>query len=120
MQKQNQNDLQKKITPATKAQELELKAFIYQQAQEMEPYAKQLGSLVVYVEYTDKQKYKATFVLDSEEMKLKFEATNQDPYEAVRSARLVTQEQLNQVINALDDAGALAATSTIIPKDLLH
>ena len=119
MQKNNLTEV-KKITPPTPAQELELKAFIYQQAQEMEPYAKQLGSLVVYVEYTDKQKYKATFVLDSEEMKLKFEAINKDPYEAVRRARLVTQEQLNQVINALDDAGALTATTTIVPKELLH
>lgn len=120
MQKQNQNPEQATITPPTTTHELELKAFIYQQAQEMEPYAKQLGSLVVYVEYTDKQKYKATFVLDSEDMKLKFEAINKDPYEAVRRARVVTQEQLNQVINALDDAGALSAGTVVIPKEMLH
>ncbi len=121
MQKNNaQNNEVQKITPPTSAQELELKAFIYQQAQEMEPYAKQLGSLVVFVEYTDKQKYKATFVLDSEEMKLKFEAINKDPYEAIRRARVVTQEQLNQVLNALDDAGALNTTPMMVPKNMLH
>ncbi len=110
---------QKNVTP-TPAQELELKAFIYQQAQEMEAYAKQLGSLVVYVEYTPKNKYKATFVLNSQDMNLKFEATNKDPYEAIRKARIETQEQLNHIINALDEDGLLVSAEFNIPKDMLH
>lgn len=119
---QNTNNVQQKqknVTP-TPAQELELKAFIYQQAQEMEAYAKQLGSLVVYVEYTSKNKYKATFVLNSEDINLKFEAVNKDPYEAIRRARLATQEQLNQIINALDEDGMLVHTEFKIPKEMLH
>lgn len=117
MQKQI-NAPPKKMTPNSK-QELELKAFVYQQAQEMEPYAKQLGSLVVFVEYTNKNKYRATFALNAEDMNFKFEAINKDPFEAVRHARLATQEQLNHIINALDDAGVLAQETTI-PKDMLH
>ena len=117
---QNTNNIQtKQNTTPTPAQELELKAFIYQQAQEMESYAKQLGSLVVYVEYTNKNKYKATFVLNSEDMNLKFEAVNKDPYEAIRRARLATQEQLNHIINALGEDGMLV-TEFKIPKELLH
>lgn len=116
---QKQSELQP-ITPPNPAQELELKAFIYQQAQEMESYAKQLGSLVVYVEYTPKKLYKATFALKSEDMNLKFEALNKDPYEAVRKARMATQEQLNNLINALDDAGVLATAEVRLPKEMLH
>ena len=116
---QKLNTEQPKVIP-TPAQDLELKAFIYQQAQEMEPYAKQLGSLVVFVEYTNKHKYKATFVLNSEEMNLKFEAVNKDPFEAVRRARLATQEQLNQIINALSEDGMLLNGPVQVPKEMLH
>lgn len=122
MQNSNLQQKQKPQSNATPtpAQELELKAFIYQQAQEMEPYAKQLGSLVVFVEQTPKNKYRATFVLNSEDMNLKFEATNKDPYEAIRKARLATQDQLNHIINALGEDGMLFTPELKLPKDMLH
>lgn len=89
---------------------LEAKAFIYQQVQELEDEVKDLGSLSVFVEKEEtidtednrvlENKYAVTFVIDPENLNLKVRAESQNIFSACISAKNVAKSKLLQLKNA--------------------
>ena len=85
----------------------EVKAFIYQQVQDLESYVKDLGSLGVYLEEADKEskvkgeQYSVTFVIAPENYNLKVSAQADDIYQACLKAKDEVMKKTNQLLNAI-------------------
>lgn len=98
--------------------ENEVKAFIYQQVQDLERFTKDFGSLAVYVEKengvhgTDKEPYErfaVTFVLAPESVNLQIRAESNDIFEACRIGKEEAQKRLNSIINVMGEQDPTAA-----------
>ena len=74
-------------------------AFLYQQAFELEPLVKTLGSLAVLVEETDGKDFAVTFVVAPETMKFKVRGTGPNLVEATIAAKDEARRQLNALVN---------------------
>lgn len=92
---------------------LEERAFLYQEAQDLAPLVKDIGSLSVMVEQNEpKNGYRVTFLVAPESMGLQIHADASDLFQATMDAKKETQRQLNALINALPTARSAS--------DLLH
>lgn len=99
---------------------LEERAFLYQEAQDLEPLLKNLGSLSVLVEENNSAKgqnseFRVTFVVAPESFSMQVQATDANLYDAAKAAKEEAQRQLNTLVNALPIESAVQ-----IPRDLLH
>ena len=86
---------------------LEERAFIYQEAQDLAPLVKDIGSLSIVVEENPaaEQKparYRVTFVVAPETMGLKIHAETDNIFSATIAAKEEAHRQLNALVNALD------------------
>ncbi len=98
---------------------LEERAFLYQEAQDLAPLVKELGSLSIMVEEfkaltpeTDAQNgYRVTFLVAPETMGLQIHAENNNLFAATIAAKEEAQRQLNALVNALGGKP---------PAELLH
>lgn len=87
----------------------EERAFLYQEAQDLAPLVKDLGTLSVLVEETEQSaaaasenRYRVTFLVAPESMGLQIQAENPNLFAATIEAKEETQRQLNALINALN------------------
>ena len=93
--------------------ENEVKAFIYQQVQDLELMMKDLGSLAVYIEKEEEalvangkklnEKFAVTFVLAPESVNLQIRSESEDIFEACRAGKEEAQRKLNSIINFMDE-----------------
>lgn len=74
-------------------------AFLYQQAFELEPLVKSLGSLAVVVEETSQKEFAVTFVVAPESMKFKVRGIGPNLVEATIAAKDEARRQLNAIVN---------------------
>ena len=84
----------------------EERAFLYQEAQDLEPLMKELGSLSVMVEQlkpkkADANRFRVTFVVAPESVGMRVQATDSNLFDATIAAKAETQRQLNALVNAL-------------------
>lgn len=87
----------------------EERAFLYQEAQDLEPLMKDLGSLTVMVEEVNpsdaskkrKNKYRVTFVVAPESVAMRVQATDANLFEAAMAAKEETLRQLNAIVNSM-------------------
>jgi ribosome-associated translation inhibitor RaiA len=87
---------------------LEERAFLYQEAQDLAPLVKELGSLSILVEEEAKSGYRVTFLVAPESMGLQIHAENDNLFAATIAAKEEAQRQLNALINALNGTQATA------------
>ncbi len=89
---------------------LEERAFLYQEAQDLAPLVKDFGSLSILVEaIQDKSasgsaenRYRVTFLVAPESMGIQIQAETDNLFSATIAAKEEAQRQLNAIINALD------------------
>ncbi len=89
---------------------LEERAFLYQEAQDLAPLVKDLGSLSIMVEESgqdatealSENRYRVTFVVAPESMGLQIHAEENNLFSATIAAKEEAQRQLNALVNALD------------------
>ncbi len=83
---------------------LEERAFLYQEAQDLAPLVKDLGSLSIMVEQEDESenRYRVTFVVAPESMGIQIHAEEDDLFSATIAAKEEAQRQLNALVNALE------------------
>ncbi len=105
----------------------EERAFLFQEAQDLEPLVKDLGSLSVIVEEVKsleaknpQARYRVTFLVAPESFAMKVHATDKNIYEATIAAKAETQRQLNVLVNSLPKDWNAGATGVKIPSELLH
>jgi len=84
----------------------EERAFLYQEAQDLEDLMKDLGSLSVMVEETKTKrrkspKFRVTFVLAPESVGMTVAADSGNIYDATIAAKEEAQRQLNTIVNSL-------------------
>jgi hypothetical protein len=85
----------------------EERAFLYQEAQDLEALMKDLGSLSVMVEETgpkphrDHSRFRVTFVLAPESVGMRVRATDANLFDATIAAKEEAQRQLNAIVNSL-------------------
>lgn len=111
--------------------DLEAKAFIYQQVQELEDHIRHLGGMTVYVEkeeVTDDtgrnvgdENYAVTFVIDPENLNLRVRAESKNIYSACLSAKSVAQSKLEQLMNSRwHEERAQEVSEALETKGYLH
>lgn len=84
---------------------LEERAFLYQEAQDLAPLVKDIGSLSILVEEQDTQSgFRVTFLVAPESMGLQIHAENDNLFAATIAAKEEAQRQLNALVNALNGA----------------
>lgn len=86
----------------------EERAFLYQEAQDLAPLVKELGSLSILVENEAQSGFRVTFLVAPESMGLQIHAEDDNLFEAVILAKEEAQRQLNTLINALNGPQATA------------
>jgi hypothetical protein len=98
---------------------LEERAFLYQEANDLEPFVKNFGSLSVLVEeFKEKSaqngnRYRVTFMVAPESVGMQVQATDTSLYNAAKAAKEEVQRQLNALVNALP-------ADPHIPREFLH
>ena len=105
----------------------EERAFLYQEAQDLEVLMKDLGSLTVMVEEIHPKqgtaannRFRVTFVVAPESVGMKVQATDTNIYEATIAAKSEAQRQLNAIVNSLPREWNANGEPVRIPSDLLH
>ena len=103
----------------------EERAFLYQEAQDLELLMKDLGSLTVMVEHTveqeKKNRYRVTFVVAPESVAMRVQATDKNLFEAAMAAKEETARQLNAIVNSMPRQWTPdALDGGKIPTALLH
>lgn len=105
----------------------EERAFLYQEAQDLEPLMKELGSLTVMVEEVHPKngsqaanRFRVTFVVAPESVGMKVQATDANIYDATIAAKSETQRQLNAIVNSMPRQPAGELETLNIPPELLH
>lgn len=105
----------------------EERAFLYQEAQDLELLMKDLGSLTVMVEEIHPKngklaanRFRVTFVVAPESVGMKVQATDTNIYEATIAAKSETQRQLNAIVNSMPREWKVNGEQVKIPSDLLH
>jgi hypothetical protein len=102
----------------------EERAFLYQEAQDLEALMKDLGSLSVMVEETalkkgrDRAKFRVTFVLAPESVGMKVQATDKNIFDATIAAKEEAQRQLNAIVNSMPRSMSTNAKPSL--SELLH
>lgn len=99
----------------------EERAFLYQEAQALEPLVKDLSSLTVVVEEFPQIKagkarkgqglFRVSFVLGPEAGGMRIQATDQNIYKATMAAKNEAEKQLNALVNALPRTTASSSSS---------
>jgi hypothetical protein len=101
----------------------EERAFLYQEAQSLEPLLRDLGSLTVLVEEVPHKKtddeYRVTFVVAPETGGMRIHATDKNIYDATIAAKVEAERQLNAILNSLPRS-QLQAGQVHIPTEFLH
>lgn len=104
----------------------EERAFLYQEAHDLESLARGIGSLAILVEEldegaTDQGAFRVTFLIAPESIGMQVQATDDDLFSAAISAKQETLRQLNALVNSLPQsaAGVDPATAAKI-KELMH
>jgi ribosome-associated translation inhibitor RaiA len=97
----------------------EERAFLYQEAQDLEALMKDLGSLTVMVEEV-KNRFRVTFVVAPESVGMKVAATDANIYDATIAAKSEAQRQLNAIVNSLPRQFNGGPETLNIPRELLH
>ncbi len=103
----------------------EERAFLYQEAQDLELLMKDLGTLTVMVEEVaskqarknKKNRFRVTFVVAPESVGMKIQATDANLFEAAIAAKDETLRQLNAIVNSLPKAHGQDAK---VPPEHLH
>ncbi len=105
----------------------EERAFLYQEAQDLEPLMKDLGSLTVMVEEIQPKngkhaanRFRVTFVVAPESVGMKVQATDANIYDATIAAKSEAQRQLNAIVNSLPRQVNGEVAELNIPPELLH
>lgn len=80
----------------------EERAFLYQEAQDLAPLVRDLGSLSIMVESEAENGYRVTFLVAPESMGIQIHAENDNLFAATIAAKEEAQRQLNSLINALN------------------
>lgn len=105
---------------------LEERAFLYQEAQDLEALVKDFGSLSVMVEETaankktKKTRYRVTFVLAPESVGMKVQATHRNLFDATIAAKEEAQRQLNAIVNSLPRTWRASGKGKKTYAELLH
>lgn len=105
---------------------LEERAFLYQEAHDLEPLMKDLGSLTVMVEEVapkrtaKNMKYRVTFMVAPESVGMRVQATDANLYEATIAAKEETLRQLNAIVNSMPRDWNVDPAKLKIPPELLH
>lgn len=104
----------------------EERAFLYQEAHDLEGMMKDLGSLTVMVEelaskktITKGPRYRVTFMVAPESVGMRVQATDFNLFEATIAAKEETLRQLNAIVNSMPRQWN-AETLTKIPPEQLH
>ena len=93
----------------------EERAFLYQEAQSLEPLIKDLGSLTVIVEQNPEgADFRVTFMVAPESVGMRVQASSPNLFDATMAAKAETEKQLIALVNALPQGG------TSLPPELLH
>ncbi|MBX3020990.1 MAG: hypothetical protein KF799_04880 [Bdellovibrionales bacterium] len=97
----------------------EERAFLYQEAHDLEALMKDLGSLTVMVEQLQPKRtktsgYRVTFMVAPESVGMRVQATDSNLYEATIAAKEETLRQLNAIVNSLP------VELNKVPPELLH
>jgi hypothetical protein len=99
----------------------EERAFLYQEAQDLEPLMKDLGSLTVMVEEVKKSRYRVTFVVAPESVAMRVQATDSNIFDAAMAAKEEAARQLNAIVNSMPRQWNLdALNGGKIPPEMLH
>jgi len=108
----------------------EERAFLYQEAQDLEPLMKDLGSLTVMVEQVvpadkdagkKKNRFRVTFVVAPESVAMRVQATDANLFEAAMAAKEEALRQLNAIVNSMPRQWTPdALNGGKIPSSLLH
>jgi hypothetical protein len=104
----------------------EERAFLYQEAQDLEPLIRELGSLSVMVEEiasrprSENLRYRVTFMVAPESVGMRVQATDANLFEATIAAKEETLRQLNAIVNSLPATAAAPLEAGKIPPELLH
>ncbi len=98
----------------------EERAFLFQEAQALSGFMKELGSLSVVVEEASPEQkspqYRVTFVVAPESVDMRVQATGQNVYSAAIAAKEEAERQLNALVNEVPRAGQVLK----IPSEFLH
>ena len=102
----------------------EERAFLYQEAHDLEGLMKDLGSLSIMVEESTRKKgtgqFRVTFVLAPESVGMKVQATDRNIYEATIAAKEEAQRQLNAIVNSLPRSLIAGRSKRKRTSDILH
>jgi len=106
----------------------EERAFLYQEAQDLEPLMKDLGSLTVMVEQVEpqnstknKNRYRVTFVVAPESVGMRVQATDSNLFDAAIAAKAEALRQLNAIVNAMPRQWNLdPENGGTIPPEFMH
>ena len=101
----------------------EERAFLYQEAQDLEALMHGLGSLSVLIEASNAKKrrgpgFRVTFLLAPESVGMRVQATDENIFAATIAAKEEALRQLNAIVNSLPRPRRKDATSTKIAADL--
>ena len=101
----------------------EERAFLYQEAQDLEPLIKELGSLTVVVEEraTDERgRFRVTFVIAPDTYAMRVPASHADLFSATIAAKEETLRQLNSIVNSMPRPNAVLDPGLRPPHEVLH
>jgi hypothetical protein len=105
----------------------EERAFLYQEANDLQPLMKELGSLSVMVEEMagrgkrkSENNYRVTFVVAPESVGMKVQAVDSNLYDATIAAKMETLRQLNAIVNSMPRPINKDAADALKTSELLH
>lgn len=103
----------------------EERAFLYQEAHDLEGLMKDLGSLTVMVEEvaskkTNKARFRVTFMVAPESVGMRVQATDANLFDATIAAKEETLRQLNAIVNALPREWKTESEGVAISPGSLH
>lgn len=107
---------------------VEERAFLYQEAQDLEPLMKDLGSLSVMVEEMNPQekgrrplnRFRVTFMVAPESVGMRVQAVDSNLYDAAIAAKSEALKQLNAIVNSLPRQTPKNEHGVPIPREFLH
>ena len=106
----------------------EERAFIYQEAQDLEGLVKNLGSLSVMVEevavhapkVSRTSDYRVTFMVAPESVGMRVQAVDTNLFDATIAAKTETVRQLNAIVNSMPRQAAADLSRVRVPTGDLH
>jgi hypothetical protein len=98
----------------------EERAFLYQEAQDLEALVKDFGSLSVMVEEGKRSRFRVTFLVAPESVGMRVQAVDSNLYEATIAAKEETLRQLNAIVNSLPRPMQVDGRNVKMPAEMLH